>query len=159
MWISASSFDKWRGLSTSMVPPSTNVLRFHLRKVELKQEYLWGSVGSFLCILQQGAPLGFGWGSCWGSSVELLVKTKTQPRYPTSAFKRSQNVTLECFLISALTKYILWPVISGRWEILWLMVPHLGWKIMLTSIYEIIDWQDSYFSPFSLILISDCSLL
>ena len=29
---------------------------------------------------------------------------ETQTRYPISGFKRSQDVTLECFLISALTK-------------------------------------------------------
>lgn len=54
-----------------------------------------------------GGTPGIWMGLLLSSSVELLVKTKTQPRYPTSAFKRSQNVTLECFLISALTKYIL----------------------------------------------------
>ena len=40
----------------SNVPSSVNVLRFHLKEADLRQEDLLGSAGSFLHVLQQGAP-------------------------------------------------------------------------------------------------------
>ena len=50
-----------KDFSASSVPSSTNFLRFH-SKAEGKEEYSLDLQGSFLHILQQGEPLGFGWG-------------------------------------------------------------------------------------------------
>lgn len=61
------------------------------------------SVGSFLHSVQQGAPLGFGWGpflrhfsALHCSSVEMLVK-RENPTHIHKCLKKSQSCDTECY--------------------------------------------------------------